>query len=602
MIETDKNTDFSIEDVSRALLRITTTSDFEKAYRLRQLLEHLVNKQLAGEEEDLKGYNLGLDVFRKGKDFDPDTDTIVRVQMVRLRRMLEHYYLTDGKDDAIIIEIPKGRYIPAYRGNPDLQEGSNDDDIPTNEEILEDAEDLFHLVKRRVLGDRFLTLLIVGLVALSSYLISSWVSSSLAPTKVVAQNTIMKRESYRLPTGPSIAVFPFNNETQNRAHTALIRGFPAHIIHALSRYKELFILAPDTTLAVRTKPQQNLDRARELKATYILSGGFGIHGDNINVSAFLRDTQSGKFVWTKDYSKHLTGGNFHEIQNNIAASVARETGQPYGIINRIETSRRKWNIGKSFSAYECVLRFFEYAQDENAAQHRVVRDCLENATRTDPKYAQAWAALSWIYVDEHRHGFNPKSATEPALDRAFRAARKAVVLDPDDAFNFQHLATTLVSRGNISGAIDAITKASQLNPNDAAILADLAWIIKNTGQIDQAYLYARKAIRLNPGHPPWYLETPFLYYYKNQDCKLSFQTARTFHFLTPKSVIREVFPVVSGMLCKDANIKKHVTALNAGYALFLEQPRQVLRDHAIPEELIEDMIAHLKEAGVALGG
>ena len=601
-METEKNTDIADEDVSQALLRIISTTDFKKAYRLRQLLEHLINKHLAGEEGDLKGYNLGLDVFDKGKDFDPDTDTIVRVQMVRLRRMLEHYYLTDGKDEPIIIEIPKGRYIPAYRKKPDLPQSSSYDDIPTNEEIFEDAEDLFHLVKRRVLGDRFLTFLVVGLVALFSYLVSSWVSSSLAPTKVAAQKNIMKREVYSLPTGPSIAVFPFNNETQNQAHTALIRGFPAHIIHALSRYKDLFILAPDTTLAVRARPQQNLDKARELNATYILSGGFGINGDNINVSAFLRDAQSGKFIWTKDYAKHLTGANLHEIQNNIASSVARETGQPYGIINRIETLRRKWTTTKSFSAYECVLRFFEYAQDENAAQHRVVRDCLEEATRTSPKYAQAWAALSWIYVDEHRHGFNPKSATEPPLDRALRAARKAVVLDPDDAFNFQHLATTLVSRGNISGAHDAIMKASRLNPNDAAILADVAWITKNTGQIDKAFMYAQKAIRLNPGHPPWYLETPFLYYYKSQDCKQSFETARTYHFLTPKSVLREVFPVVSGMLCKGANIEKYVTALNTRYALFKKQPHQVLRDHAIPEELIDDMIAHLKEAGVKLGG
>ena len=72
----------------------------------------LSTRQLSGEENDLKGYNIGLDVFEKGSGFDPDSDTIVRVQMVRLRRMLEHYYLTTGKNDLVCIDIPKGRYVP----------------------------------------------------------------------------------------------------------------------------------------------------------------------------------------------------------------------------------------------------------------------------------------------------------------------------------------------------------------------------------------------------------------------------------------------------------------------------------------------------------
>ena len=66
-----KHIEVSEEEVLKALAAITSTKPFRKAYRLRQLLLHLVNKQLADESHDLKGYNIGLDVFEKGSDFNP---------------------------------------------------------------------------------------------------------------------------------------------------------------------------------------------------------------------------------------------------------------------------------------------------------------------------------------------------------------------------------------------------------------------------------------------------------------------------------------------------------------------------------------------------
>ena len=54
------------------------------------------------------GYTLGIDVFDRDVDFDPQVDPIVRIEAGRLRRALERYYLTEGKNDPIVIRIPKG--------------------------------------------------------------------------------------------------------------------------------------------------------------------------------------------------------------------------------------------------------------------------------------------------------------------------------------------------------------------------------------------------------------------------------------------------------------------------------------------------------------
>ena len=588
------------KDISDALERIVSSTEFEKAYRLRQLLEHLVTKQLAGEEDDLKGYNLGLDVFEKGKNFDPDTDTIVRVQMVRLRRMLEHYYLTHGKDAAVIIEIPKGRYVPAYHQKKMLDADQH------AERVMAALYTLLRRIKAWIFSQPYWFA-----SALGSLLLFGWLTASLLPTiQPAEQKTAMKRFNYRIPTGPSVAVFPFNNETENKKFNVLSRGFPAHIIHSLTRFKELFILAPDTTLLQRqnnaTAPgdirQANIAKARSLKIDYALTGGFGISEKGVALSAFLTRVDTGQIIWSKDFQRRLTGANLHEMQTNIAGSIARELGQPYGVINRLELALRLGNKKLSYSAYGCVLGFFAYQQEESEVKHLETRECLERTLKKEPGYARAWAALSWIYVDEYRHGFNQKTGDSPAIDRAYVAARKAVVLDPEDAFNHRRLAAVLTTRGDLRAGQGAIEKAVELNPNDADVLAHFGWNLKQLGNWSEAYLYARKAMRLNPGHPPWYLETPAFYFYYNQDCRNAYQTAKAHHLLVPESALREVLVVISAMLCKRENITKHVQALNTNYPSFLTKPGKLFRDLGIPLDMHPEIIAHLQEAGVAVDG
>ncbi|MGH9374527.1 MAG: tetratricopeptide repeat protein, partial [Vicinamibacterales bacterium] len=78
---------------------------------MTRLLEFIVEQTLEGHADRLKEYSLGVDVFRRGTDFNPRTETIVRVQARRLRDKLEEYYATEGQADPVGIEIPKGRYV-----------------------------------------------------------------------------------------------------------------------------------------------------------------------------------------------------------------------------------------------------------------------------------------------------------------------------------------------------------------------------------------------------------------------------------------------------------------------------------------------------------
>jgi hypothetical protein len=76
------------EGVQAALKAILAATEFARSESLSRLLEHLVTNALDGRAEDLKEYNLGSDVFRRGADFDPRVDNIVRVQARNLRQRL----------------------------------------------------------------------------------------------------------------------------------------------------------------------------------------------------------------------------------------------------------------------------------------------------------------------------------------------------------------------------------------------------------------------------------------------------------------------------------------------------------------------------------
>ena len=94
--------------------RICASREFHATPRMRAFLRFCIEEALAGRSDRLKGYTIAMQVFDRGEDFDPAQDPVVRIQAGRLRRAVERYYLVSGVRDPILIDIPKGRYIPYF--------------------------------------------------------------------------------------------------------------------------------------------------------------------------------------------------------------------------------------------------------------------------------------------------------------------------------------------------------------------------------------------------------------------------------------------------------------------------------------------------------
>jgi hypothetical protein len=102
------------EQSQHQMQRILQSAAFRNAHTLQQLFQFLVTKAYGPDAEKLKEYTIGVEAFSRQTDFDPKTDPIVRVQTHRLRQKLKEYYDTDGRHDPILIEIPKGHYLPTF--------------------------------------------------------------------------------------------------------------------------------------------------------------------------------------------------------------------------------------------------------------------------------------------------------------------------------------------------------------------------------------------------------------------------------------------------------------------------------------------------------
>src|SRR3979409_133062 len=123
-------TQYSIE---AQLARLLASSQFSGAGRLSAFLEFVVRKTVGGHGDQIKEYTVGTEVFGRPETFDPRLDTIVRVQASNLRRRLVEYYANGGASDPVVIELPRGSYVPSIHARdlpPEVEKAYSPSELP----------------------------------------------------------------------------------------------------------------------------------------------------------------------------------------------------------------------------------------------------------------------------------------------------------------------------------------------------------------------------------------------------------------------------------------------------------------------------------------
>lgn len=102
------------DEVRRGLARVLESPAFRDSLRLTNFLKFVVEAALDGKSDRIKSYTIAVEALGRGPAFDPQTDPIVRVEAGRLRNALARYYATTGCNDSILVEMPRGAYVPCF--------------------------------------------------------------------------------------------------------------------------------------------------------------------------------------------------------------------------------------------------------------------------------------------------------------------------------------------------------------------------------------------------------------------------------------------------------------------------------------------------------
>jgi hypothetical protein len=103
------------EEARAQVERLLRSKTFETSEVHRRLLQYLAEKTLNGEADRLKEYTVGLEAFGKPPSYDPRHDSIVRLQVGRLRQKLATYYQTEAKGDGVVVSLPKGGFTLMFQ-------------------------------------------------------------------------------------------------------------------------------------------------------------------------------------------------------------------------------------------------------------------------------------------------------------------------------------------------------------------------------------------------------------------------------------------------------------------------------------------------------
>src|ERR1700687_2946141 len=99
-----------LEATHAQIQRILQSKAFRTSEIHRTLLSYLAEKSVSGTADGLKEYTVGLDVFAKPDSYDPRQESTVRMHVARLRQKLGEYYRTEGVDDPVLVDLPKGGF------------------------------------------------------------------------------------------------------------------------------------------------------------------------------------------------------------------------------------------------------------------------------------------------------------------------------------------------------------------------------------------------------------------------------------------------------------------------------------------------------------
>jgi hypothetical protein len=192
------------------LRRVLESKYFANSPKKIRFLEFVSEQTLQGNGDKLNEYLVGVEVYDRGVDFNPQRDPIVRVQAYEIRRLLKRYYEEGGKGSLVRMDLPSGHYVPVFTRNAE-------------QEITDEAPAA--AVPEKVESSRlpwtFAGFLGILCAVLAGLLVSGWMNrrSAQAPAqpRSLSENLEWFWRPFLPPNGPPLITIP-NHPLLRAAH------------------------------------------------------------------------------------------------------------------------------------------------------------------------------------------------------------------------------------------------------------------------------------------------------------------------------------------------------------------------------------------------
>jgi adenylate cyclase len=415
------------------------------------------------------------------------------------------------------------------------------------------------------------------------------------PQMVMADGTPTDDPVLAMPTGPVIAVLPFNNLGSDADQDVFADGIATEILKQLSRASGLKVISRGSSFRYRDPSLDAREVGRELGAAFLVLGTVQREGERLRIGAELFQSLDGEQLWSNSYDRDFATADIFAAQDEIANAIVATIADEHGVISQVVREQGRNRDVASLSSYECVLLGHTYFEVPTPENHARARDCLEQAVEKDPEYADAWGWLAVIYTQEHSHGFNSQPE---ALERALRVANVGVTADRNSQLAWQGKAAAHWFRHEMHEFAPAARKAVALNPNDASTLAIIGWYFATAGMYEEGLPLLNKALALSPYPVAWW-KYPFLEKaYQEGDYETALAIAHETNF--PGFFWSNVnFAMIYGQLGQaDKAAAEIETLLSLAPDDIAQTIREKYRIWNAPEPLIRKIVEGLRKAGL----
>jgi TolB-like protein len=297
------------------------------------------------------------------------------------------------------------------------------------------------------------------------------------------------------PIHPSIAVLPFQNMSGDPEQDYFADGIVEEIITALSRFRQLFVIARNSSFTYKGRAIEVKQVGRELGVDYVLEGSVRRASNRIRIAGQLIDATTGTHLWADRFDGRVQ--DIFDLQDQMTAQVVAAIAPK---LEEAEIERAKRKHTESLDAYDQFLRglagFHQWSKEGNdqGLQH------FYKAIELDSNYAAAYGMAVRMYVQRNAGGWVRDRSYEVAETE--RLAMRAAELGHDDAVALATAGWALSDfLGQFEGGDAMIDRAISLNPNLAWVWLASSWVKTSLGEPEIALERIEQALRLSPNDP-----------------------------------------------------------------------------------------------------